>query len=93
MKYFLPVQAGDMSSAALYNLAMWQDAEMRGTLAWDRQVSDNLMPAKFRIARCVPVEISLTEAEHVLWQELETRTPEFLSLWHEIRENRFRRLI
>src|SRR5215510_1035217 len=87
MKYFLPVQACDMPGAALSNIAIWQDAEMRGTLAWYRQVADNLMPAKFRIARCVSVEISLAEAsEEVLWQELETRTSEFLSLLHEIRD-------
>ncbi len=87
MKYFLPVQASDMSIAALSNVAIWQGPEMRGALAWYRQVADNLMPAKFRIARCVPVEISLAEpSEEVLWQEFETRTPEFLSLWHEIRD-------
>jgi putative pyruvate formate lyase activating enzyme len=86
MKYFLPVHASDMPGAALSNIAIWQDAEMRAALGWYRRVADNLMPAKFRLARCVPVEISLTEAsEEVLWQELKTRTLEFLSLWHEIR--------
>src|SRR5262249_57565699 len=87
MKYFLPVRASDTSSATLSNVAIWQEAGMRGTLPWYRQVSDNLMPAKFRVARCVPVEISLAEAsEEVLWQELEKRTSEFLSLWQEIRD-------
>jgi putative pyruvate formate lyase activating enzyme len=87
MKYLVPVRSSDISTAALSDLAIWQDAQMRGTLPWYRQVADNLMPAKFRIARCMPVEISLSEtSEDGLWQELETRTSDFLSLWEEIRD-------
>jgi putative pyruvate formate lyase activating enzyme len=84
MKYKQPIRD---SGTMLSDVAIWQDAEMRGQLPWYRLVADNLMPAKFLIARCVPIEVSLEEtSEEVLWKELETKTPEFLSLWTEIRD-------
>jgi putative pyruvate formate lyase activating enzyme len=70
----------------LSNLGLWQDEEMRGRLPWYRHVADNVMPAKFRIARHVAIEVSLADAsEEVLWEELAAKTPEFLNLWYGIR--------
>ncbi|MGH9882100.1 MAG: radical SAM protein, partial [Pyrinomonadaceae bacterium] len=71
----------------LSSLGIWQDEDMRGRLPWYRDVADNVMPAKFRIARHVAVEVSLADAsEEVLWEELAAKTPEFLNLWYGIRD-------
>jgi putative pyruvate formate lyase activating enzyme len=71
----------------LSSLRLWQDEDMRGRLPWYRHVAENVMPAKFRIARHVAIEVSLADAsEEVLWQELAAKTPEFLDLWSGIRD-------
>src|SRR5262245_11044168 len=87
MKHLAPVQDSEISMSKLANLGTWQDEDLRGRLTWYRQVSDNQWPAKFRIARHVPVQDPLAEAsEAALWRELEARTPEFLNLWNGIRD-------
>lgn len=68
------------------SLWIWQEADLLGKLSWYRQVSTNKMPAKFRIAGHIPVEIPLQHAsEEALWQALEEKTPLFLDRWNRIR--------
>jgi putative pyruvate formate lyase activating enzyme len=68
------------------SLWIWQEADLRGQLAWYRQVATNQMPAKFRIAQQIPVEVSLEDAsEAALWEALDAKTPSFLDLWDRIR--------
>jgi putative pyruvate formate lyase activating enzyme len=70
----------------LGSLRIWHEADLCGQLSWYRRVSDNRAPAKFRIARHIPVEISLEDApEAALWETLEAKTPAFLDLWERIR--------
>lgn len=69
----------------LNRLWIWGEADLQGQLSWYRQVADNQMPAKFRIARCVPVDVSLAADEPDLWQELDEKTAVFLDLWQQIR--------
>jgi putative pyruvate formate lyase activating enzyme len=65
---------------------IWREADLAGTLPWYRKVEENRMPAKFRIAGHVPVDVSLRDApKEDLWEELSQKTPEFLALWDEIR--------
>ena len=64
---------------------VWQEDDLRRKLLWYRQVSANQMPAKFRIAGQVPVEVSMEASEEALWEELEAKTPIFLDLWDRIR--------
>lgn len=70
----------------LESLRIWQEPDVCGRLSWYRDVSANRMPAKFRIAGQIPVEISLADAsEESLWQVLESKTSAFLELWDRIR--------
>ncbi|MBI4641138.1 MAG: hypothetical protein HY731_10615 [Candidatus Tectomicrobia bacterium] len=70
----------------LESLWIWQETDLLGQLPWYRQVSANRMPAKFRIAQHIPVEVSLKEAsEDTLWEMLEEKTTLFLELWDRIR--------
>ncbi|MER3405854.1 MAG: pyruvate formate lyase activating enzyme, partial [Chloroflexota bacterium] len=71
----------------LERLAIWQHPDLKDRLQWYRQVADNRRPAKFRIARAIPVDCSLVDAsEEELWAELEAKTPVFLDLWGRIRQ-------
>jgi putative pyruvate formate lyase activating enzyme len=71
---------------ALQRLWIWQEPGLSDRLSWYRQVAANHMPAKFRIARHIPVELSLADApEETLWEALDAKTPLFLDLWHRIR--------
>lgn len=72
----------------LDRLWIWEEPDLKGQLAWYRQVADNRMPAKFRIAQCVPVDVSLAADEPDLWQALEEKTAVFLDLWQQIRDRR-----
>ena len=68
-------------------LWIWDDPATAASLGWYRAVAANRKPAKFRIARTVPVELSLTQSsEGDLWDELDRLTPVFLARWHRIRE-------
>jgi putative pyruvate formate lyase activating enzyme len=70
----------------LESLWIWQEADLCEQLSWYRQVSTNRMPAKFRIAQHIPVEISLEDAsEATLWEALGEKTLSFLDLWERIR--------
>ena len=69
----------------LDRLWIWEEADLQGQLSWYRQVADNRMPAKFRMARCVPVDVSLAADEPELWRALEEKTAVFLNLWQQIR--------
>ncbi|MFW6182816.1 MAG: radical SAM protein [Chloroflexota bacterium] len=67
-------------------LSVWQEPDLRGKLSWYRQVAVNQMPAKFRIARHMAIDVSPRAApEEALWQELEDKTAFFLQRWDEIR--------
>jgi putative pyruvate formate lyase activating enzyme len=67
-------------------LWIWHEADLRGRLPWYRQVSANRMPAKFRIAQHIPVDLPLREeTEATLWATLEDRTALFLALWDQSR--------
>ena len=39
-------------------LQVWRDPGIAGALAWYRQVAENRMPAKFRIAATIPVVLA-----------------------------------
>src|SRR5919197_389857 len=85
---FLQAPRGRSAGAMddLGSLRIWQEADLRGQLSWYRRVSANRAPAKFRIARHIPVEISLEDApEAALREALEEKTPAFLDLWERIR--------
>ena len=71
----------------LSQLPVWRDGAIARALAWYREVAENRMPAKFRIAATIPVALSLDDApEEALWRELERLTPVFLERWAGIRE-------
>jgi putative pyruvate formate lyase activating enzyme len=72
--------------ADLDDLSIWHEADLRGQLPWYRQVAANRLPAKFRIARHIPVDISLADApETALWEVLDAGTPAFFDLWARVR--------
>ncbi len=67
-------------------LWIWDDPATAAALGWYRAVAANRMPAKFRIARTVPVAVPLAESsEAELWEELDRLTPVFLGRRHGIR--------
>lgn len=66
-------------------LRIWREPDLKGLMPWYRAVSDNRAPAKFRIARRVPVAIALDAPEEALWTELDAKTPVFLELLSRIR--------
>ena len=69
-------------------LWVWSDPAIADSLGWYRAVANNRRPAKFRIARTLPVEVSLEKApEEALWEELERLTPVFLACFQGIRED------
>ncbi|MBI2509477.1 MAG: pyruvate formate lyase activating enzyme, partial [Betaproteobacteria bacterium] len=57
---------GDLSS-----LSIWREPDLRELMPWYRAVADNRRPAKFRIARRVPVAVALEAPEDELWAELD----------------------
>lgn len=59
---------------------------MSSSLDWYKAVASNKQPAKYLIAKKVSIEISLTELEELLWQELDRVTSQFLTLWKAIRQ-------
>ncbi|MER3421709.1 MAG: hypothetical protein C4290_14795, partial [Chloroflexota bacterium] len=70
----------------LEGLAIWREPDLQGRLSWYRAVAANRMPAKFRIARHIPVVLPANDApEEAWWAELEARTATFLELWRRIR--------
>jgi putative pyruvate formate lyase activating enzyme len=77
------VEQGDLDS-----LSIWRHPELDGQMPWYRAVAGNRAPAKFLIARRIPVGVALDSPEEALWAELEARTRPFLDLWHDIRSGR-----
>lgn len=70
------------------DLWIWNDFRFAGAMDWYRAVSENRRPAKFRIARTLPVAVDLSAApEEDLWAELERLTPAFLERFHAIRDH------
>src|SRR5262249_49914673 len=59
-------------------LSLWEDEALAKNLDWYRAVAANRKPAKFRIARTIPIAVSLDAPEGALWAELERTTPLFL---------------
>ncbi|HXF67876.1 MAG TPA: radical SAM protein [Burkholderiales bacterium] len=72
----------------LGGLDIWRQPDLKDRLPWYRAVADNRAPAKFLIARRVPVAVALDSPEQALWAELDALTPRFLGLWHDIRSGR-----
>jgi putative pyruvate formate lyase activating enzyme len=65
----------------------WRHPDFRAGFGWYRDVSANRKPAKFRLARTVPVGAPLDAPEEVLWTELERGTHAFLELWAAVRQD------
>src|SRR5262245_62455889 len=72
----------------LDGLGFWRHPDFGAGFGWYRDVAANRKPAKFLIARSVPVDLPRETPEAALWLELERRTPEFLALWGAIRDDR-----
>ncbi len=67
-------------------LSAWKDPAVAKRLGWYLDVAENRKSAKFRIARTVPVALSLADApEDALWDELDRLTPVFLARFARIR--------
>ena len=68
-------------------LWVWRDPAIARSLGWYRDVAVNRKPAKFRIARTVPLSLSPEDATEVaLWDELERLTPVFVERRRAIRD-------
>ncbi len=69
-------------------LWVWDDPAIAESLGWYLDVAENRMPAKFRIARTIPVALSVEQAtEEALWEELDRLTPAFLHRLEGIRDH------
>ena len=71
---------------SLDSLGFWRHPDFRAGFEWYRDVAANRKPAKFLIARAVPVEGPLDAPEETLWRELERATARFLGLWIAIED-------
>ncbi len=68
-------------------LWVWRDPAIARSLGWYRDVAVNRKPAKFRIARTVPLSLSPEDAtEDALWDELDRLTPVFVERRRAIRD-------
>lgn len=75
--------------AEFERLWIWERVGER--LPWYFAVATNKRPAKYLLARRVPVEASLGDAStEALWQEHERATQRFLALWRGVREGKRR---
>jgi putative pyruvate formate lyase activating enzyme len=71
---------------AFDQLWVWSDPAIAGSMAWYRDVATNRKPAKFRIARTIPLTVDPErDAEAALWAELERLTPVFLARFARIK--------
>ena len=69
-------------------LWVWRDPAIARSLGWYRDVAVNRKPAKFRIARTIPLSLSPEDAtEDALWHELERLTPVFVEHRRAIRDS------
>jgi putative pyruvate formate lyase activating enzyme len=71
---------------SLDSLGFWRHPDFRAGFEWYRDVAANRKPAKFLIARAVPVEAPFDAPEETLWRELERATAKFLGLWIAIED-------
>jgi putative pyruvate formate lyase activating enzyme len=77
----------EIAMGGFADLQVWREPVTTRALTWYRDVAENRMPAKFRIAATIPVAVSLEDArEETLWRELAALTPAFLERWRRIRE-------
>ncbi len=71
----------------LDSLGFWRHPDFGAGFGWYRDVAANRKPAKFLIARAIPLAWPLDAPEPDLWRELEVKTAAFLELWRAIREH------
>ena len=64
---------------------LWIWKRVGDRLTWYYGVSTNRMPAKFRIAGCVPVDADLAAPEEQLWEAHAAATDAFLTMWAAVR--------
>jgi putative pyruvate formate lyase activating enzyme len=77
----------EVPMSELGRLWVWNDPAIKDRLSWYLAVAENRKPAKFRIARTVPVDISFADAgEDALWHQLDRLTPLFLERLLRIRD-------
>ena len=70
----------------LDQLWVWDDRAVARALGWYRDVAENRMPAKFRIAATIPAGVALDDApEEALWDALDRLTPILLERRRRIR--------
>ena len=80
-------QGGRWAIVPFDPLSAWKDPAVAKRLGWYLDVAENRKPAKFRIARTIPVALSLADApEDALWDELDRLTPVFVERLARIRE-------
>ena len=67
----VPTMTGEAHRQAMKSfdqLWVWDDPAIAESLGWYLDVAENRMPAKFRLARTVPVAITVDQAtEEALW--------------------------
>ncbi|MHA2090216.1 MAG: radical SAM protein [Candidatus Kariarchaeaceae archaeon] len=74
--------------AGFNQLEIWDDPKVSENLKWYTQVADNEMPAKYLIARRIPIKESYKEIEEdELWEEHYKATEEFLKLKDRIQNH------
>ena len=71
----------------LDGFGFWRHPDFGAEFGWYRDVAANRKPAKFLIARAIPVAHSLDAPEPDIWRELGAKTSAFLELWRAIRED------
>lgn len=67
-------------------LSIWKDPNVHDNLVWYTQVANNQMPAKYLIARRIPVDINLDLSDVELWLEHKRLTNIFLEKWKGIKK-------
>jgi len=66
------------------DLKIWSDRDISFKLSWYLGVANNKFPAKYLIARRIPVIIDLNQPTEKLWEVHSNATNEFLKLKEEI---------
>ncbi len=78
-----------MFNSSFTALSIWNDSQVRENLLWYLAVSTNEKPAKYLIARRIPINVELKESsEEKLWEEHEKATLLFLKAWHDIKSGK-----
>ncbi len=72
--------------SGLDSLWIWEDPDLLGKMTWYRDVEEARIPAKYRIAGRVPVDVNLAEAsDSALWNVFHRHTLEFDEIRKRIR--------